>query len=190
VLWMAALAGGWCENFAVFYRLPDAIAEHPIGLQVGASRMQRMARTLDRNLGGWSTSIVLGYLLGFTPEIGHFFGLPLDVRHVTLSTGQLALAAAGSGFTSLQNGWFHRAVGGIGIIFVLNLSVSFTIAAMVALRAYNVTFREQLEILRYVCRAMLKTPLRFLVPVKEQMPEGRMPPSGASLSKDGNAAAD
>jgi len=26
----AALAGGWCENFAVFYRLPEAIAEHAI----------------------------------------------------------------------------------------------------------------------------------------------------------------
>lgn len=190
VLWMAALAGGWCENFAVFYRLPEAIAEHPFGLQVGATRMQKIARVLDRNLGGWSTSIVLGYLLGFTPEVGHFFGLPLDVRHVTLSTGQLALAAGASGVTTLQNGWFHRAVGGIGIIFVLNLSVSFTIAAVVALRAYNVSFSEQLEILRYVCRAALQAPLRFLLPVREPNPERKLPTSDLAATKDGNAAAD
>ena len=190
VLWLAALAGGWCENFAVFYRLPDAIAEHPLGLQGGKARMQKIARGFDRNLGGWSTSIVLGYLLGFTPEIGHFFGLPLDVRHVTLSTGQLALAAAAFGTSSLKNGWFHRAVGGIGIIFILNLSVSFTIAAMVALQAYNVRFAEQLEILRYLCRAILRAPLRFLVPIREQSSERKHPSSEAGSSKDENAAAD
>jgi site-specific recombinase len=190
VLWMAALAGGWCENFAVFYRLPEAIADHPLGLQVGAARMQKIARVLDRNIGGWCTCIALGYLLGFTPEIGHFFGLPLDVRHVTLSTGQLALAAAGSGFASLQNGWFHRAVGGIGIIFILNLSVSFTIAAMVALRAYNVRFSEQLAILRYLCRAVLQSPLRFLIPVRESNPEPKSVVSEAVPRKDENAAAD
>lgn len=189
VLWMAALAGGWCENFAVFYRLPEAIAEHPLGLQVGAARMQKIARVLDRNLGGWSTSIVLGYLLGFTPEIGHFFGLPLDVRHVTLSTGQLALAAAASGFTSLQNGWFHRAVGGIGVIFILNLTVSFSIAAAVALRAYNVRFSEQLEILRYLCRALFQAPLRFLLPVREANSEKKSAAPEGAASKDENAAA-
>lgn len=190
VLWMAALAGGWCENFAVFYRLPEAIAEHPVGLQVGGARMQKIARVLDRNLGGWSTSIVLGYLLGFTPEVGHFFGLPLDVRHVTLSTGQLALAAASSGFSSVQHGWFHRAVGGIGVIFILNLSVSFSIAAAVALRAYNVKFTEQLEILRYLCRAMLQTPLRFLIPVRERNSERKSTRPEANAPQDGNAAAD
>ena len=151
--------------------------------------MQKIARVLDRNLGGWSTSIVLGYLLGFTPEIGHFFGLPLDVRHVTLSTGQLALAAAASGFTSLQNGWFHRAVGGIGVIFILNLTVSFSIAAAVALRAYNVRFSEQLEILRYLCRALVQAPLRFLLPVREANSEKKSAAPEGAASKDENAAA-
>jgi site-specific recombinase len=190
VLWMAALAGGWCENFAVFYRLPEAIAEHPLGLQVGTARTRKIARVLDRNLGGWATSIVLGYLLGFTPELGQFFGLPLDVRHVTLSTGQLALAAASFGTVSLRNGWFHRAVGGIGIIFVLNLTVSFTIAAVVALRAYNVRFAEQLEILRYLCRAILQAPLRFLLPVREKPPARGPSSSGPASPKNEPAAAD
>ncbi|HZM11798.1 MAG TPA: hypothetical protein VFC15_16445, partial [Candidatus Limnocylindrales bacterium] len=67
ILWMAALAGGWCENFAVYYRLPEAIAQHPLGSKVGEVRLKKFSRVLDRNLGGWSTSIVLGYLLGFTP---------------------------------------------------------------------------------------------------------------------------
>jgi site-specific recombinase len=164
ILWMAALAGGWFENFAVYYRLPEAIAQHPLGLRIGASRTKRLSRLLDRNLGGWSTSIVLGYLLGFTPVLGSFFGLPLDVRHVTLSTGTLALAAARFGTASLGRTWFYHAVEGIAVIFVLNLSVSFTIAAYVALRAYDVGPAEQFRILRFVLADVVKSPLRFLFP--------------------------
>jgi site-specific recombinase len=161
---MAALAGGWCENFAVYYRLPEAIAQHPLGSKVGEVRLKKFSRVLDRNLGGWSTSIVLGYLLGFTPVIGHFFGLPLDVRHVTLSTGTLALAVAHFGAQSMGRTWFYQAVAGIGVIFILNLFVSFSIAAYVGLRAYDVRPREQLEILRFLVWAGLKSPLRFIWP--------------------------
>ena len=164
ILWMAALAGGWCENFAVYYRLPEAIAQHPLGSKVGGVRLKKFSRVLDRNLGGWSTSIVLGYLLGFTPVIGRFFGLPLDVRHVTLSTGTLALAVAHFGAQSMGRTWFYQAVAGIGVIFILNLFVSFSIAAYVGLRAYDVRPREQLEILRFLVWAGLKSPLRFIWP--------------------------
>jgi site-specific recombinase len=127
--------------------------------------MKKIARVLDRNLGGWSTSIVLGYLLGFTPVLGLFFGLPLDVRHVTLSTGTLALAAARFGTATLGRAWFYSAVEGIAVIFVLNLTVSFTIAAYVALRAYDVGPGEQFRILRLVLAGVVKSPLRFFFPV-------------------------
>jgi site-specific recombinase len=42
--------------------------------------------------------------------------------------------------------------------------VSFSIAAYVGLRAYDVSGREQLEILRYLIVHGLKSPLRFLWP--------------------------
>jgi site-specific recombinase len=164
ILWMAALAGGWCENFAVYYRVPEAIAQHPLGLKVGERRLKRFSLVLSKNLGGWSTSIVLGYLLGFTPVIGHFFGLPLDVRHVTLSTGTLALAVAHFGTQSMGRTWFYQAVAGIGVIFILNLFVSFSIAAYVGLRAYDVSPREQFIILRFLVVDGLKSPLRFIWP--------------------------
>ena len=164
ILWLAALAGGWFENFAVYYRFTDAVAQHPLGLRVGKSWMGKVAGVLENNLGGWSTSIVLGYLLGFTPVLGRFFGIPLDVRHVTLSTGTLALAAARYGTWSLGRAWFYHAVEGIAVIFVLNLFVSFTIAAFVALRAYDVGPAEQFQILRFLCADAVRSPLRFVWP--------------------------
>jgi site-specific recombinase len=61
---------------------------------------------------------------------------------------------------------------GIGVIFVLNLFVSFTIAAFVALRAYDVGPGEQWSILRFLVAGAVHSPLRFIVPVygEDQVP--------------------
>ena len=41
ILWAAALIGGWCENFAVFHRLTEAVSQHPFGHRVGQPSMAR-----------------------------------------------------------------------------------------------------------------------------------------------------
>jgi site-specific recombinase len=169
LLWLAAVIGGWFENFAVYHRVPEAIAQHPFGLRVGTKRMKRAADWMERNLASWSTSIVLGYLLGFSPVVARFFGIPLDVRHVTLSTGTLALAAARFGTSSFGHGWLWYAVAGIGITFVLNLGVSFSIASLVALRAYDVPRNEQWQIVKFLVRELFASPLSFLFPTEEDV---------------------
>ena len=128
--------------------------------------MQKLADWVDRNIGPWSTSISLGYLLGFTPVFFEFFGLPLDVRHVTLNTGMFAFAAARFGPSAFGQIWLYSAMVGIAIMFVLNLGVSFAIASFVALRAYDVGHKERASILRYVLRQMMSSPLQFLFPVQ------------------------
>jgi site-specific recombinase len=173
ILWIAALAGGWCENFATFNHVPRAIAQHPLGRRVGRERMQRLADRVDANLSGWTTSIVLGYMLGFVPAMGSFFGVPLDVRHVTLSTGTLALAAASFGRNWLYRGWFTYTVLGIAVTFVLNLGVSFSIAAAVAMKAYGVSRHDQLRLMKHTAITFLRSPRNFLIPpetVEDQGP--------------------
>jgi site-specific recombinase len=164
ILWVSALAGGWFENFATFNRIPAAIAQHPLGRRIGQDRMKRLAEFVDRNISGWITCIVLGYLLGFTPAVGGFFGIPLDVRHVTLSTGTLALAAASFGRDWMHSGWFVRTLYGIAITFVLNLGVSFSIAASVAMQAYEVSRADRWQVIRYTLKTLLRSPRRFLLP--------------------------
>jgi len=164
LLWLAALIGGWCENFAVYNRIPAAIAQHPLGNTIGVHRMQRVADWFDRNVAAWSTSISLGYLMGFFPEIAHFFGLPLDVRHVTLNTGMFTFAATSFGLDAFRHLWLYAALGGVAIMFLLNLGVSFAIASLVALRAYDVGRPERVSILKDVLGMVLKSPKRFFYP--------------------------
>ena len=167
ILWAAGVIGGWCDNFAVYNRIPAAIAQHPLGQKIGVRRMQRLANWFENHVAAWSTSIVLGYMLGFFPEICHFFGLPLDVRHVTLNTGMFALAASRYGVASFGHNWFYFAVAGIGITFVLNLSTSFAIASVTALEAYNVRHDERVKILKYLLTQVFRSPLRFIFPIEK-----------------------
>lgn len=170
LLWLAGLIGGWCENFAVYHCIPASIAQHPLGRTIGTHRMQKFADWFDRNIAAWSTSISLGYLMGFTPVFAEFFGLPLDIRHVTLNTGMFAFAAAHYGVSAFSHHWLYSAMIGIAVMFVLNLGVSFGIASYVALRAYDVNHEERLSLLDYVLKQVVRSPLRFLFPVEPKLP--------------------
>jgi len=80
--------------------------------------MRRSAEIFDANVSGWVTSIVLGYLLGFVPAIGEFFGIPLDVRHVTFVYGHAGAGPPQSlGRDWLYRGWFVQTLYGIAAIF-------------------------------------------------------------------------
>ncbi|MBI5432533.1 MAG: hypothetical protein HZA52_06865 [Planctomycetes bacterium] len=164
ILWAASLLGGWIENWIVYRRIPQVVAELETRSPSRRARLARIAARLEHDSGGWATSISLGLLLGMTPAIGLFLGVPLDVRHVTLSTGTLALAAA-----SLDQGWFlHgdflRASSGIGVMFVLNLGVSFGLSLFTALRAFELSARDFSTLLQRLGRRVLTRPLDFVWP--------------------------
>jgi site-specific recombinase len=170
LLWLASVAGGWFDNWAVYHRIPEGIAQHPLGRTFGPPRMKRAADLFARNASGWATNVSLGFLLGMTPAIGRFTGLPLDVRHVTLNTGILSIAGSSLGSGWYAEGWFLRATTGIGVMFVLNLSVSFACSLLNAARAYDVPREELLGILRRIGRRVLRSPLEFVRPPRTAVP--------------------
>jgi site-specific recombinase len=164
ILWAASLVGGWVENFAVCRRLPQAIAEHTVGAWVGRGTMRWVSDFFARQISGFGVSVALGMMLGMTPSLGAFFGLPLDVRHVTLSTGQLALALAQEGWPGLRRPDALAAMAGIGVIFVLNLATSFSLALAVAVRAREIRRRDRWGLFLAIARRFARHPLEFVWP--------------------------
>lgn len=162
VLWLASVAGGWFDNWCVYHRLPDGIAQLSATPGRGRAVLRRLGEALSRHASGWGTNISLGFMLGMMPEIGRFTGLPLDVRHVTLNTGIVSLAAAGADAPASGQAWLIRAIAGIGVMFVLNLSVSFACSLLSAARAYELPADELRGILRGIGRRLLRSPLEFL----------------------------
>ena len=163
VLWLASVAGGWFDNWCVYHRLPDGIAQLSAGTGRGRALLGRLGEALSRHASGWGTNISLGFMLGMMPEIGRFTGLPADVRHVTLNTGIVSLAAASGVDTGAGNlTWLIRAVAGIGVMFVLNLSVSFACSLFSAARAYELPADDLWGILKGIGRRLLRSPLEFV----------------------------
>jgi site-specific recombinase len=107
-------------------------------------------------------------MLGMTPAMGHFLGLPLDVRHVTLNSGILSLASATLGQRWFGDGAFLLGIAGVGVMFVLNLSVSFLLALITAARAYELPASENAELLRGLYRRFRSTPGQFFVPPRDE----------------------
>lgn len=167
LLWISSLFAGWFENWVVYRRLPEAIEHHRFGKQFGKARMAKAARFLERHAAGFGGSIALGTLLAMTPVFAKFMGLPLDVRHVTLSSGSLTLAMSSIGFDGAGLGAFAWAAAGIAVIGLLNFGVSFALALVVALRARDVPRGERRTLPGAVLRRFVRRPLEFFFPPKE-----------------------
>lgn len=164
ILWLSSLVGGWIENWAVYHRLPEAISEHRLGVFWGPKRLRRISESFSKNISGWGGSIALGYMLGMLPPLGRFFGLPLDVRHVTLSTGTVALGAVSLSRAIMPEGALFWAAIGIAVTFVLNLSVSFYLALKLALKAHGANLGGNVVILKTILHAFLHSPRDFFFP--------------------------
>ncbi|HEY0701635.1 MAG TPA: hypothetical protein VGD60_02610 [Candidatus Acidoferrales bacterium] len=167
ILWLSSIAGGWIENWAVYHRLPEAIAEHRLGEKLEPETLARISNSFSRNIAGWGGSVVLGFMLGMTPVFGRFFGLPLDVRHVTLSSGMFALGAASLGVATVGRYAMIMAALGIAATFVLNLTTSFYFALRLALRAQDVSSRDHLDLIRTLWSHFLHSPRDFFLPPRE-----------------------
>jgi site-specific recombinase len=164
LLWASSVGAGWLENWAVYRRLPEAIAQHRIGRFVGRRTTAWASRVFARQVSGFGGNVSAGFLLGMTPVIGKFLGLPLEVRHVTLSTGALTLAACERGWGVLREPAFRAAVLGIGVIFLMNLTVSFNLALAVALRAREVSWRDRVPMWISVAVTLVRSPGQFFFP--------------------------
>ena len=165
LLFASSLVAGWAENWFVYHRLDSALAHHPALLaRLGAARAARWARWWRANISGVTANVSLGLMLGLVPTLLAFVGVPLDVRHVTLSTGQLAAAASTLGWGTLQMPAFWWCVASLGVIGALNLGVSFWLALRVALRSRGINVAQRRRLYAAVWQRLRHAPRSFVLP--------------------------
>ncbi|WP_393938489.1 recombinase [Piscinibacter sakaiensis] len=165
LLFASSLIAGWAENWFVWHRLDSAIAWNPRAVaRLGAARAQRWAAYWRANVSGYASNISLGLMLGLVPAVAQFFGLPLEVRHVTLATGQLAAAVGSLGWQTVLTPAFGWCVAGIATVGVLNLSVSFVLAFRLALRSRGIRLADRSRIYRAIRRRLWQRPASFVLP--------------------------
>jgi site-specific recombinase len=165
LLFASSLIAGWVENWFVFHRLDSAIAWNPRTVAtLGAARAQRWSRWWRANISGLTANISLGLMLGLVPALFGFIGLGIEVRHVTLATGQLAAAVGAMGIGVMATWAFWSCVLCIAGIGMLNVGVSFFCAFKVAMRSRGVRLADRRRVYAAIRARLRREPLSFLVP--------------------------
>jgi site-specific recombinase len=165
LLFASSLIAGWVENWFVFHRLDSAIAWNPtIVARLGPARALKWSNWWRYNVSGVAANVSLGMMLGVVPVVMSFLGLPLEVRHVTLSTGQLAAAAGALGWEVLHAAAFWWCVAGIVATGALNIGVSFWLAFKLAARSRGVRPADQQRIAAALSRRLRHSLPSFLWP--------------------------
>ena len=165
LLFASSLIAGWVENWFVLRRLDSAIRYNPRFTRwLGKGRAKRWGDFWRANISGFAANISLGMMLGLTPAIAAFFGLGLEVRHVTLSSGQLGVASAtfGLGVLALPAFWWALAL--LPLNGALNVIVSFYLAFRMALRAHNINGVERSRIYAAIRQRLRSKPSSFFLP--------------------------
>lgn len=166
LLFASSLIAGWAENWFVLHRLDSALRYNPrITAVLGSERAARWAHFLRHHISGLASNISLGFMLGLVPPVLAFLGLGLDARHVTLSSGQLAAAAAAYGVEALWLPQLWWCAAAIPLIGTLNLVVSFYLAFRLALRAHSVSGVDRARIRSAILARWRHRAASFLLPV-------------------------
>ena len=159
ILWVGGWVASWIDNAFVFYDVRQALnSQGGLRVRFGEARVRAFADFLARNVGGVAAALVLGTGLAFAPEIGRFFGLPLEVRHVTLVTGSLSLAVSALGPYAIHGADWAGMLAGIAAIGLFNLGVSFALAFGMALRARRMPTARGLALLTKTAATLLRRP--------------------------------
>ena len=167
LLFASSLIAGAVENWFVLHRLDSALRYNPrITRLLGVARADRWAHFMRENISGFASNISLGFMLGLLPPVMAFVGIALEARHVTLSSGQLAAAAAAYGPAVWTHGAFWWCVAAIPLIGLLNLCVSFYLALRLAQRAHNVSVADRSRLGAAIRQRLLSQPLSFIKPAQ------------------------
>lgn len=172
-LWLSSLATGWTANYLALHRMGSAISNSlRIRHKLGPARAEKLANWVKHHAPGSVGYIILGFLLGAVPIMFELFGIPLEVRHVTLAAASLGYALD----ASLLHGQLHwqdalLAFSGIALVGILNIVTSFVLSFLLAIRARNIGEVQSRRFLREVWQELLAHPFSFLLPRESTRPE-------------------
>src|SRR6218665_4097019 len=104
------------KHVHVYYR----IQEHPLlKKSFGREKAKKFADLYEKKWAGVISNFWFGIFMGSTASIGLFFGLNLDIRHITFASGNMALGLYGADFMVTLSLVIWCVVG-IGVIGLVN----------------------------------------------------------------------
>lgn len=166
-LFLSGIISGSISNKNKHINLYYRIQEHPVlKMTMGSRSAKRLADWFERKWPGVAANFWFGVFMGSTASIGVFFGLNLDIRHITFASGNLALAIYGNEF-QITSWMLVLGIFGVAIIGLINFSVSFLLSLSLALRSRKIPWKELIYLFRSVWHYFKLRPMAFFFPSKK-----------------------
>ena len=170
-LFISGIISGNISNSSIFNQVPERISQSPFLNQViGAKNSKKLSDFYTKHWAGIISNFWFGIFLGVIAPLGVFLGLDLDIRHITFSAGNFALALYGKGF-DIDTYTFTISLVTIFLIGAFNFIVSFGLSMLLAFRSRKVNFGELTIIYKSILKYFIKNPLRFFIPLKSELDE-------------------
>ena len=170
-LFISGIISGNISNSSIFNQIPERISQSPFLNQViGAKNSKKLSNFYTKHWAGIISNFWFGIFLGVIAPLGVFLGLDLDIRHITFSAGNFALALYGKGF-DIDTYTFVISLVTIFLIGAFNFIVSFGLSMLLAFRSRKVNFGELTIIYKTILKYFIKNPLRFFIPLKSELDE-------------------
>jgi len=168
-LFISGIISGNISNSSIFNQVPERISQSPFLNQViGAKNSKKLSDFYTKHWAGIISNFWFGIFLGAIAPLGVFLGLDLDIRHITFSAGNFALALYGKGF-DIDTYTFVISLVTIFLIGAFNFIVSFGLSMLLAFRSRKVNFGELTIIYKSILKYFIKNPLRFFIPLKSEL---------------------
>ncbi len=161
-LFASGLIAGFVENYVVYGKIADRMRSSIIfKKRFNEQRRYRIIHYIENNLGALIGNIALGFFLGMAGFLGKTFGIPFDIRHITISAANTAIGFFGLNHAvSVKEIWYT--LFGVGMIGFLNFAVSFGLAFYVAVKSRGIRLKDYPEFLGILWRYLRNYPRDFV----------------------------
>jgi site-specific recombinase len=164
-LFLSGLIAGYVQNKMKFGRIGERIIRHPfLRFYMKPDRLRRIAHYWNHHAGTIAGSVALGFFLGMAGIVGKIFGVPFDIRHITIAAGNAAIGLYGYGWQHIVPGYLVTVFLGVLGIGFFNFLVSFSLSFLVAMRSRGLSMREFPEFFGILWRYFKSHPLDFIRP--------------------------
>ena len=139
LLWLSSVMAGWTENWVVYRNIPALIIQSKVFNTIfGKNKTHSFADSLPGIISGIAGCLAISFLLAAPIIVGKIFGIPLDIRHVTLGAGTVTLALSSIAPGIDQWYIYLDMLISLTVIGILNFGVSFYCAIRMAAVAREV----------------------------------------------------
>ncbi len=144
-LFASGLIAGFVENYVVYGKIAERLRiTRSFKNRFNEKRRYKIIHYIENNLGSLAGNISLGFFLGMAGLFGKLFGIPFDIRHITISAANATIGFFGLNHAISINELLYTLVG-VALIGLLNFAISFGLAFFVAFKSRGIHLRDYPE---------------------------------------------